>query len=182
MDESVRKPTDLLGLTEALPGAVPYMTLQLAAGLEMHYRPDSPDAPNDVATALASRLGYEGAHINGAVHFTGESGESDDALGMDDETHCALYEELAEALSAPAEADGMLVSGTRSPAPPFSLGPTAGGWRWASATAIVRSHACSRGWSGRPSSRPKPQSSWNSATPTTDPWSSATTTSWPSGL
>ncbi|WP_331757017.1 hypothetical protein OH782_41320 (plasmid) [Streptomyces sp. NBC_01544] len=95
MDESVRRPTDLLSLTEALPGTMPYMTLQLTTGLEMHYRPDSPDASNDVATALASRLGHEGAHINGVVHFTGESGEADDAPGMDDETYCALYEELA---------------------------------------------------------------------------------------
>ncbi|MFE5689421.1 hypothetical protein [Streptomyces sp. NPDC056512] len=41
--------------------------------------PDSPDASNGVATALASRLGHEGAHINGVVYFTGESGEADDA-------------------------------------------------------------------------------------------------------
>ncbi|MFD7757608.1 hypothetical protein [Streptomyces sp. NPDC059757] len=51
---------------------------------------------NDVATALACRLGHEGADIHGAVHFTGESGEADDAPGMDDETFCALGEDLAE--------------------------------------------------------------------------------------
>ncbi|MFE9890394.1 hypothetical protein [Streptomyces scopuliridis] len=45
-----------------------------------------PDAFGDVGEAA---LGH------GAVHFTGESGEADDAPGMDDEIYCALYEELA---------------------------------------------------------------------------------------
>ncbi|MEU8708719.1 hypothetical protein [Streptomyces sp. NPDC048565] len=90
------KPTQRLDLNQALPGAGPYMTLPLTAGLEMHYRTDSPDAFNDVATALAVHYGHD-AHINGTVHFTGESGETDNAPGMDDEAYCALHEALADA-------------------------------------------------------------------------------------
>ncbi|WP_406297178.1 hypothetical protein [Streptomyces sp. NBC_00624] len=39
--------------------------------------------PNDLATALASRLGHEGVRIRGVVCFTGESDGAGNAPGMD---------------------------------------------------------------------------------------------------
>ncbi|MCX5318141.1 hypothetical protein [Streptomyces sp. NBC_00154] len=46
------------------------------------------ESGGDVGVAgCASRLGHEGAHVRGVVHFTGEGGEADDAPGMDDEIY-----------------------------------------------------------------------------------------------
>ncbi|MCZ4098093.1 hypothetical protein [Streptomyces sp. H39-C1] len=83
-------------LTELLPGPAPYATVPLADGVELHYQPGTPGAPNQVAAGLAELFGFDGHNIRGVVHFTGNSAETDSAPGMDDETFHALYEGLAE--------------------------------------------------------------------------------------
>ncbi|MEU5109608.1 hypothetical protein AB0H07_46495 [Streptomyces sp. NPDC021354] len=85
-----------LDLAELFPGPVPYDTLQLAPGLEMHHHPGSAVAPNTIASGLAELCGYERLDIRGTVHFTGDSAEADTAPGMGGEALCGLFEALAE--------------------------------------------------------------------------------------
>ncbi|MGQ4354878.1 hypothetical protein [Streptomyces drozdowiczii] len=90
--ETYEKPATLLELTSI--GAQPYMTLPLMAGVEMHHCPGDPGAPNKVAAALAAGFGHENARIHGPVHFTGESGETDLAPGMDSDMFDDFYSHL----------------------------------------------------------------------------------------
>ncbi|MCM2424143.1 hypothetical protein [Streptomyces sp. RKAG293] len=96
VSESIGAPDIRRNLTELLPGPTPYATVPLANGVEMHYQPSTPDAPNQVAAGLAELFGFDGHNIRGVVHFTGNSAETDCAPGMDDETFHSLYEGLAE--------------------------------------------------------------------------------------
>ncbi|MFB8087302.1 hypothetical protein [Streptomyces sp. NPDC055992] len=90
--DTYEKPATLLELTSI--GAQPYMTLPLTAGVEMHHCPGDLGTPNKVAAALAASFGHENARIHGPVQFTGESGETDLAPGMEPETFCDLRSRL----------------------------------------------------------------------------------------
>lgn len=93
--ESVGKPDVTLNLAEVLAGPVPYATFVLADGIELHHQPSSTEPVNTVAAALAGRSGYDGTGVRGAVHLTGSSGDTDNALGMTDGDFMSLYERLA---------------------------------------------------------------------------------------
>ncbi|MFB8442686.1 hypothetical protein ACFC7A_26910 [Streptomyces niveus] len=88
-----------LDLNAQFAGPVPYMTLQLAEGVEMHCDPASRDETNHVATGLAEALGFTDTTIQGTVRLTGDSAETDRAQGMDLQAYDALFECLAEVCS-----------------------------------------------------------------------------------
>jgi hypothetical protein len=94
--EREQGPDGHLDLAELFSGPGPYNTVRLAWGAEMHHHPASTDEPNDVAAALAELCGYDPMDIRGTVHFTGNSRETDNAPGMNDENHFALLETLAQ--------------------------------------------------------------------------------------
>ncbi|MFI0743422.1 hypothetical protein ACH4PU_35940 [Streptomyces sp. NPDC021100] len=85
----------VLDLAEALRGPVPYITLRLTDGVELHYQSAGPEPRNAIATALAARYGFDAPDIRGTAEITGPSNDSDVAQGMDHETFFALYDALA---------------------------------------------------------------------------------------
>ncbi|MFD7408755.1 hypothetical protein ACFV7R_40315 [Streptomyces sp. NPDC059866] len=86
-------------LTElpVLAGAAPYATLLLADGIEMHHQPASTGEDNPIAATLAAHYGYERLELRGSVYITGDSAESDTAIGMELDPFDDLYRALHEA-------------------------------------------------------------------------------------
>ncbi|MFI6689027.1 hypothetical protein [Streptomyces sp. NPDC050485] len=85
------KPDTTVGLNELVGSLVTYTTLTLAEGVELHHDPLGTGPASPVADALAAQYGFAEQSICGAVYLTGDSGESDTALGMDPDTFCDLH-------------------------------------------------------------------------------------------
>ncbi|WP_030390828.1 hypothetical protein [Streptomyces sp. NRRL S-241] len=94
--EVVGDPLVIWELDDLFPGSGTYTTVPLDAETDMHYRPGDPGAPNTVAQHLAALYGFDDLDVRGPVHFTGPSGETDRAFGMDTDTFGVLYDRLTE--------------------------------------------------------------------------------------
>ncbi|MFD9047764.1 hypothetical protein [Streptomyces zaomyceticus] len=94
--ETVGDPRSIWELTDLFPGSGGYSTIPLSADADMHYHPGDQGEPNDVAQGLAALYGFNDFDIRGTVRFTGPSGETDRALGMDADTFCVLYDGLTK--------------------------------------------------------------------------------------